>query len=74
MNKLYLAIMGLGVYLIIVGVLSVAKPELSWRVSNFFRSWQFENPEPSEDSLTFHQMMGVGMILVGLFLTVGFLF
>lgn len=54
-----------GLFLIIVGLLNLCKPEEMWYMST---GWRFKDAEPSEDALLWCRVSGVISIIIGLIL------
>lgn len=52
---------------ILRGVVSVADPEFVWMMDHLFRSHLYQNVEPSDDGLRRMRIIGVVMILIGIF-------
>ena len=53
-----------GLFIIIIGLLNLCKPEEMWYMST---GWQFKNAEPSEDAILWCRVGGAIAIIVGIF-------
>ena len=52
---------------ILRGVVSVADPEFVWMMDHLFRSHLYQNVEPSDEGLRRTRIIGVVLILIGIF-------
>lgn len=60
-----------GVLIMVLGVLTAVYPRMWWKASK----WQYKDPEavePSEEAIGVNQFAGAGLVMLGLFITVGF--